>query len=161
MSEMIFTTLILMFKRESESLHYLITQDGLRNNTQMFLKVYITPPFCIQFINGIQDAKPPGRQRNRLIDDVVKIIQQKKIKIYHTIYVNIFYNCTVSYLTVLTGDVINTTKNYEDSNDPNKFLKRHLRSIHRKVMFQNILILGCINFNLDSISIIPIISCSQ
>ena len=32
-------------------------------------------PFCIQFMDGIQGEKPSGRQRNRLLDEVVTILK--------------------------------------------------------------------------------------
>ena len=35
----------------------------------------------------------------------------KKITIYHAIYIKVFSDGTVSYLTVSTDDVLNTTNN--------------------------------------------------
>ena len=60
-------------------------------------------------MNGIQVTNPARRQWNRLIDVVVKIIKYNKIKIDHAIYIKLFTDVTVSYLTVSTDDVLNTT----------------------------------------------------
>ena len=62
-------------------------------------------------MNGIQETKPDGRQRNRLLDSVVTVIKYEKITIIHAIYINFFTDGTVSYLTVSTDDFINTTNN--------------------------------------------------
>ena len=53
--------------------------------------------------------KPTGRQWNRLFDAVVTIIKYKKSKIYHDIYIKVFTDGTVSYLTVSTDDALNAT----------------------------------------------------
>ena len=62
-------------------------------------------------MNLIQGKNPSGRQWNILLDAVVTIIKYKKITIDHTIYIKVFTYGTVSYLTVSTDDVINTTNN--------------------------------------------------
>ena len=62
-------------------------------------------------MNGIQGTKPAGRQWNRLLDAMVKIIDYKKSTIDHAIYIKVFDDGTVSYLTVSTDDVLNTTNN--------------------------------------------------
>ena len=62
-------------------------------------------------MNVIQGTKPYGRQWNRLLDAVVTILEYKKSTIDHTIYINFFAGGTVSYLTVSTDDVLNTTNN--------------------------------------------------
>ena len=62
-------------------------------------------------MNVIKGEKTAGRQRNRLLDAVVTIIKYKKITIYHDIYIKFFTDLTVSYLTVSTDDIINTTNN--------------------------------------------------
>ena len=51
------------------------------------------------------------RQRNRIRDAVVKILKYKMITIDNTIYIKILYYGTMSYLTVYTDDVLNTTNN--------------------------------------------------
>ena len=43
---------------------------------------------------------------------MVTIIKYKKITIDHSIYIKVFSDVTVSYLTVSTNDVIDTTNNY-------------------------------------------------
>ena len=68
-------------------------------------------PFCLQCINGIQVTNPAGRQWNRLFDAVVTIIEYKKRTIDHAIYIKVFDDGTVSYLTVSTDDVLNTNNN--------------------------------------------------
>ena len=55
--------------------------------------------------------KPSRIQCNRLLDAVVTIIKYKKSTIVYDIYIKVFTDVTVSYLTVSTDDVINTTNN--------------------------------------------------
>ena len=62
-------------------------------------------------MNAIQGTKPAGRQWNRLLDAVVTLLKYKKSTIYHAIYIKLFTDGTVSYLTVSTDDVLNTTNN--------------------------------------------------
>ena len=62
-------------------------------------------------MNGIKGKKPSGRQWNRLLYTVVKIIKYKKITIDHDIYIKVLYDGTVSYLTVSNDDILNTTNN--------------------------------------------------
>ena len=68
-------------------------------------------PFYLQCMNGIQGKKTAGRQWNRLLDSVVKIIQYKKGAIDHAIYIKVFTDGTLYYLKVSTDDVLNTTNN--------------------------------------------------
>ena len=67
--------------------------------------------FCLHCMNGIQVTKPAGRQWNRLLDSVVTILEYKKSTIDHAIYIKVFDDGTVSYLTVSTDDVLNNTNN--------------------------------------------------
>ena len=62
-------------------------------------------------MNGIQGGKTYGRQWNRLLDAAITILKYKKIKIDHDIYIKVFSDKTVYYLTVSTDDGINTTNN--------------------------------------------------
>ena len=71
--------------------------------------------------------KPPGRQRNRLLDAVVTITKYKRITIYHYIYIKVLYNGTVSYLNFFTGDVINTTNNETEYPELKRVLKNNFR----------------------------------
>ena len=64
-----------------------------------------------QVINEIQGTKPSGRQWDRLLDTLVAILKYKRSTIDHDIYIKFFTDGTVSYLTVSTDDVINTTNN--------------------------------------------------
>ena len=68
-------------------------------------------PFCLQLFNEIQITKLYGLQCNRLIDAVVTILKYQNMLIYHTIYIKVLSDVTVSYLIVSTDDVINTTNN--------------------------------------------------
>ena len=62
-------------------------------------------------MNGVQGTKPSGWKCNRLLDAVVTINKYKKSTIYHDIYIKVFSDVTVSYLTVSTDDFLNTTNN--------------------------------------------------
>ena len=62
-------------------------------------------------MNVIQGKNSAGRQWNRLLVAVVTILEYKKIKIDHAVYIKVFDDCTVSYLTVSTNDVLNTNNN--------------------------------------------------
>ena len=62
-------------------------------------------------MNGIQGKKPAVRQWNRLLDTVVTILEYKKSKMYHDIYIKFFTDGTVSYIKVSTDDFLNTTNN--------------------------------------------------
>ena len=62
-------------------------------------------------MNGIQGTNPDGRQWNRILDAVIPILNNKKSTIDHAIYIKTFTDGTVSYLTVSTDDVLNTTNN--------------------------------------------------
>ena len=62
-------------------------------------------------MNGIQGTKPDRRKWNRLLDAEFIIIKYKKIKIDNSIYIKVFYDVTVLYLTVSTDDVLNTANN--------------------------------------------------
>ena len=60
-------------------------------------------------MNEIQGTNPLGRQWNRILDAVVTILKYNNSTIDHAIYIKVFTDGTVSYLTVSTYDVINTT----------------------------------------------------
>ena len=62
-------------------------------------------------MNRIQETKPAGRKWNIILDAVVAILKYKKIKIDHGIYIKVFYDVTVSFLTVSTDDVLKTGNN--------------------------------------------------
>ena len=68
-------------------------------------------PFFLQCMNRTQGKKPAGRQWNRLHDAEVTTLKNKKSTIYHDIYIKVFTDGTVSYLTVFTDDVLNNTNN--------------------------------------------------
>ena len=64
------------------------------------------------FNSLIKDKERPAViQRNRILDAVVTIFKYNKIIIYHPICIKLFYDRTVSYITVSTDDVLNTINN--------------------------------------------------
>ena len=65
-------------------------------------------------MNEIQGTKPSGQQWNRLLDALFAILKYKKSIIDHAIYIKVFSDVTVSYLTFSTNDVINTNNNYTE-----------------------------------------------
>ena len=56
---------------------------------------------------------------------MVTILKYKKITIDHAIYIKVFYNVTVSYLTVSTNDVLNTTNNETSFFNPRIFFENY------------------------------------
>ena len=62
-------------------------------------------------MNGIQGGKPAGLYWNRLLDAVVTILKYKIIIMDHTIYIKVFSDVTVSFLTDSTDGIINTNNN--------------------------------------------------
>ena len=83
-------------------------------------------PFCLHFMNGIQGTNPAGRQWNRILDAVVKILKYKKSTIDNAIYIKVFTDGTVSYLTVSTDDVLNNTNNKTEYLEITRVFKEHL-----------------------------------
>ena len=77
-------------------------------------------PLCLQCMNGIQGTKPSGIQWNRLIYALVPILNYKRITIDHDIYIKVFTDGTVSYITVYTDDFINTTNNETEFPEPTR-----------------------------------------
>ena len=59
----------------------------------------------------LRGKKTAGGKFNRLLDAVVTILKYNKRTINHAIYIKFFYDWTVSYLTVSTDYVLNTTNN--------------------------------------------------
>ena len=89
--------------------------------------------FYLQCINGIQGTKPSGRQYNRLLDAVVTIIKYNKSTIDHAIYIKVFYDVTVYYLTVSTDDVINTTNNETSFPEITRVFEEHFQMKSQEV----------------------------
>ena len=77
-------------------------------------------------MNGIQGTKPAGRQWDILLDAVVTILEYKKSTIDHDIYIKVFDDGTVSYLTVSTDDVLNTTNNENAFPELTRVFKEHI-----------------------------------
>ena len=83
--------------------------------------------FYPQCMNGIQGTNPARRQWNRLLNSVVKIMRYNKITIDHAIYIKVFSDVTVSYITVSTDYFLNTTNNETVFPELRRVLKKHLR----------------------------------
>ena len=94
-------------------------------------------------MNGIQGTNPDGRQWKILLDAVVTIIKYKKITIDHTIYIKVFTDGTVSYLTVFNGDVLNTTNNETELPELTRVFKEHF-----EMKLQEVPVLKCLNFRI-------------
>ena len=60
-------------------------------------------------MNIIKGKNTSGRQWTRIFDAVATIRKYNKSIIDHAIYIKVFSDGTVSYLTVSTDDVINTS----------------------------------------------------
>ena len=55
------------------------------------------------------------------------MMQYKKVTISHAIYIKVFYDVTMSYLTISTNDVINTTNNTKEFPELRNFWRNILR----------------------------------
>ena len=76
-------------------------------------------------MNGIQGTNTAVIQWNILIDAVVTILEYKKSTIDHVIYIKVFTDGTVSYLTFSNGDVLNTTNNGTAFPELTRVFKEH------------------------------------
>ena len=56
---------------------------------------------------------------------MVIVIKYKKSTIYHAIYIKVFSDLIVSYLTVSTDDVLNTTNNEIEFTELKGFFEEH------------------------------------
>ena len=74
-------------------------------------------------MNGIQVTKPDGREWNILLVTVATISKQKKSTIDHAIYIKVFTDGTVSYVTIPTDDFFNTTNNEKKIPEPTRVFK--------------------------------------
>ena len=63
------------------------------------------------------------------------MIKYKKSTIDHDIYIKVFFDGTVSYLTVSTDDVVNNSNNETVFNEPKRFLKNILISKSKKDLY--------------------------
>ena len=100
-------------------------------------------PFYIQCMNGIQGTKLAGRKWNRLLDAVATIIKYKKITIDHDIYIKVFADVTVSYLTVSTDAFLNTTNNENAFPETTRVFKEHF-----EMKVQEVSVLKYVNFRI-------------
>ena len=62
-------------------------------------------------MNGIQGIKTDGLKLIILLDVVFTLMIYKKITIYHSIYIKVFYDGNVPYPTVFVDDVFKNTNN--------------------------------------------------
>ena len=74
---------------------------------------------------------------------MVTILEYKKSTIDHAIYINFFDDGTVSYLTVSTDDVLNTTNNKNTFPELTRVFKEHL-----EIKLQEGSILKYLNFRI-------------
>ena len=94
-------------------------------------------------MNGIQGKNPAGRQWNRLLDALVTILEYKNSTIDHAIYIKVFDDGTVSYLTVSTDDVLNTTNNENAFPELTRVSKEHF-----EMKVQEVSVLKYLNFRI-------------
>ena len=78
-------------------------------------------------MNGIQGTKPSGRKCNILLDAVTTMIKYNKSKVNHSIFIKVFTDGTVSYLTLYNYDVLNTTNNKTEFTELRIVSKKSLR----------------------------------
>ena len=92
-------------------------------------------PFFLQCMTAIQGTKSAGQQRNRLHEEVVPVLKYNKSAIDHAIYIKIFYDGKVSYITVSTYDVLNNTNNETAFPELRTLLKKLLRLNFKKDLY--------------------------
>ena len=68
--------------------------------------------------------KTSGRQWNRLLDVVIKILKYNKSTLDHSIYIKLFTYGTVIYLRVSTDNIIDTTNNETSFHEPTILKKK-------------------------------------
>ena len=103
-------------------------------------------------MNGIQVTKTAGRQWNRLLDAVVTILEYKKSTIDHSIYIKVFDDGTMSYLTVSTEDVLNTTNNENAFPEVTRVFKEHF-----DMKVQEVSVLKYLNFRISSLLFVSLL----
>ena len=79
-------------------------------------------------------VKSAVQKWNRLLDVLVTILKYNKIKIDYEIYIKFLYDGTLSYLTVSTDDVLNTTKNHTAFTELRRVFEEKLRLNPKKDM---------------------------
>ena len=62
-------------------------------------------------MNGIQGTNTSGYKCKRLLDAVFTVMTYTKITVFIVRKFAVFYDGTISYLTVYTGDVLNNNNN--------------------------------------------------
>ena len=76
-------------------------------------------------MNEMQGTKPSGWKCNRILDAVVIVLKYNKIAIHHAIYIKLFSDGTVSYLTVSTDDVLDSTNNSTSFTELTRVFEEH------------------------------------
>ena len=102
------------------------TDSTYENYIMAALQLIVNAHHKVQCMNGIQGAKTFGRQWKIILNAVVTIIKYKKSPIDRSIYINVFFDVIMSYLTVSTDDVLNTTNNEIEFTELRRFLKKLL-----------------------------------
>ena len=77
----------------------------------MLLSIEMMVNFVLHACMEFKEEKQSGKKYNRILDAVVTNIKYKKITIDNAIYIKVFSDVTVYYLSGSTDDVLNTTNN--------------------------------------------------
>ena len=85
-------------------------------------------------MNVIQETKPPGLQYNQLLDAVVTMMKYEKSTISHDIYINVFSNGIVSYVSFNINGVLNNTNNETSFPELRRVFKKILILKFKKYM---------------------------
>ena len=85
-------------------------------------------------MNVIQETKPPGLQYNQLLDAVVTMMKYEKSTISHDIYINVFSNEIVSYVSFNINGVLNNTNNETSFPELRRVFKKILILKFKKYM---------------------------
>ena len=81
----------------------------------------------VHFVNARMQLtkKSAGQKWNILLDAMVTSIKYNKRTIDHAIYIKVFSDGTVSYITVYTDDVLNTTNNNTEFHELTRVFEEH------------------------------------
>ena len=86
---------------------------------------------------------------NRLLDAVVTIIKYNKITIDNDIYIKVLSDGTVSYITVYTDNLMDTTNNVIAYTE----LRRGFEEIF-EIKFQEVYVIKYLNFQISSLLLV-------
>ena len=85
-------------------------------------------------MNVIQETKPPGLQYNQLLDAVVTMMKYENSTTSHDIYINVFSNGIVSYVSFNINGVLNNTNNETSFPELRRVFKKILILKFKKYM---------------------------